>query len=168
MTSPNGNGKRQVTIYTDGSAIGNPGPGGYGAVLLYGDHRKELSGGFRKTTNNRMELLACIKALKALKYPCSVILHSDSRYVVDGLEKGWAKKWQSQGWMRNKDEAAKNADLWSQLLNLCDAHQVAFEWVKGHAGNPENQLCDALANGAAQQAGLPPDNNYEQGRTGLC
>jgi ribonuclease HI len=166
MTQGSGSGKRSVTIYTDGGALGNPGPGGYGAVLLYGEHRKEISGGFRKTTNNRMELLACIEALKALKYPCCVTLHSDSRYVVDGIEKGWAKRWRSKGWMRNKEEAAKNADLWARLLSLCETHKVAFKWVKGHAGDKENERCDALANTTAMQPDLPPDTNYEQGRTG--
>lgn len=108
--------KKQVTIYTDGGAIGNPGPGGWGAVLMYGPHRKELSGGFRKTTNNRMELLACVKALEALKHPCRATLHSDSQYVVNGMSKGWAKRWRAKGWMRTDKDPAENADLWKRML----------------------------------------------------
>ena len=149
-----------ITIHTDGACLGNPGPGGYGIVLRYGDHRRELSGGYRRTTNNRMELIAAIKALQALNRPSQVILHSDSRYVVDAIEKGWAKKWQANGWRRNKRELALNPDLWQTLLELCARHQVQFRWVRGHAGNPENERCDHLAVQAAKQPNLPEDVGY--------
>ena len=149
-----------ITIHTDGACLGNPGPGGYGIVLRYGDHRRELSGGYRRTTNNRMELIAAIKALQALTRPSQVTLHSDSRYVVDAIEKGWAKKWQANGWRRNKRELALNPDLWQTLLELCARHQVQFRWVRGHAGNPENERCDHLAVQAAKQPNLPEDVGY--------
>lgn len=134
-----------VTIYTDGACSGNPGPGGYGAILMYGAHKKELSGGNPNTTNNRMELMGVITALKALNRPCQVDLYTDSQYVVNAIEKGWAKKWQANGWMRNKKDKALNPDLWQTLLDLLEVHQVAFHWVKGHAGNPYNNRCDELA-----------------------
>lgn len=134
-----------VTIYTDGACSGNPGPGGFGAILLYGEHKKELSGGERETTNNRMELMGVITALKALKRPCTVQLYTDSQYVVNAIEKGWAKKWQANGWMRNKKERAMNPDLWQELLDLLNIQQVTFHWVKGHAENPYNNRCDELA-----------------------
>ena len=149
-----------VTIYTDGGALGNPGPGAYGVVLLCSGHRKELSGGFNCTTNNRMELLACITALEALKRPCRVTLHSDSKYVVDGIEKGWADRWRANGWKRNKKDQAINPDLWGRLLDLCDKHQVTFRWVKGHAGTPENERCDQLVQAKAHESNLPDDENY--------
>lgn len=153
---------KQVVIYTDGACSGNPGPGGYGVVLLYNGNRKELSGGFRKTTNNRMELLGAIEGLRALKDRCSVRLHTDSRYVVDAIEKGWAAKWKANGWMRNKTDKAVNPDLWEQLLQLCKQHKVEFIWVRGHAGNVENERCDQLAVAAAQQPNLPVDAAYER------
>ena len=134
-----------VTIYTDGACSGNPGPGGYGAILMYGSHKKELSGGDANTTNNRMELMGVITALKALNRPCQVDLYTDSQYVVNAIEKGWAKKWQSNGWMRNKKDKALNPDLWQTLLDLLEVHQVTFHWVKGHAENPYNNRCDELA-----------------------
>lgn len=134
-----------VTIYTDGACSGNPGPGGYGAILMYGAHKKELSGGDPNTTNNRMELMGVITALKALNRPCQVDLYTDSQYVVNAIEKGWAKKWQANGWMRNKKDKALNPDLWQTLLELLDVHQVAFHWVKGHAENLYNNRCDELA-----------------------
>ena len=134
-----------VTIYTDGACSGNPGPGGYGAILMYGSHKKELSGGDANTTNNRMELMGVITALKALNRPCQVDLYTDSQYVVNAIEKGWAKKWQSNGWMRNKRDKALNPDLWQMLLDLLEVHQVTFHWVKGHAENPYNNRCDELA-----------------------
>lgn len=134
-----------VTIYTDGACSGNPGPGGYGAILMYGQHKKELSGGDPNTTNNRMELMGVITALKALNRPCQVDLYTDSQYVVNAIEKGWARKWQANGWMRNKKDKALNPDLWQTLLDLLEVHQVAFHWVKGHAGNPYNNRCDELA-----------------------
>ena len=134
-----------VTIYTDGACSGNPGPGGYGAILMYGSHKKELSGGDANTTNNRMELMGVITALKALNRPCQVDLYTDSQYVVNAIEKGWAKKWQSNGWMRNKKDKALNPDLWQMLLDLLEVHQVTFHWVTGHAENPYNNRCDELA-----------------------
>lgn len=134
-----------VTIYTDGACSGNPGPGGYGAILMYGSHKKELSGGDANTTNNRMELMGVITALKALNRPCQVDLYTDSQYVVNAIEKGWAKKWQANGWMRNKKDKALNPDLWQTLLDLLEVHQVTFHWVKGHAENPYNNRCDELA-----------------------
>jgi ribonuclease HI len=157
--------KIKVVIYTDGGCINNPGPGGYGVVLLFGKKRKELSGGYRHTTNNRMELMACIEGLKTLKYTCSVNLYSDSQYVVNGIKKGWAKRWKRKGWMRNQIEPAENADLWAQLLDLCDTYSVAFNWVKGHAGNRENERCDQLAKQAANKKKLLPDIPYETGQT---
>ncbi|MEB3886569.1 ribonuclease HI [Lyngbya sp. CCY1209] len=154
-------GLKQVTIYTDGACSGNPGKGGYGAVLMFGPHRRELSGGFRRTTNNRMEIMAAIAALEALKYRCAVTLHTDSKYLVDAIAKGWAKKWRNNGWRRNPKEWAKNPDLWAQLLDLCDRHQVQFVWVKGHAGVEENERCDRLAVAASREENLPPDPGYE-------
>ena len=136
---------KSVTIYTDGACSGNPGPGGWGVVLLYGTHRRELSGGHPSTTNNRMELTAVISALSALKEPCRVDLYSDSRYVIDALQKGWAVKWKRNGWMRNKSDPALNPDLWETLLSLTQTHDVTYHWVKGHASNPENNRCDQLA-----------------------
>ena len=153
--------RKHVTIYTDGGSLGNPGPGGYGVVLKYNGHRKELSGGFQRTTNNRMELLAAIKGLEALKEPCAVTLYSDSQYVVKGITLGWAERWRAKGWMRNKKDKAKNVDLWSRLLERCEKHTVEFVWVRGHAGNPENERCDELVKAAAQQEDLPPDLGYE-------
>ncbi|MGE0084769.1 MAG: ribonuclease HI [Desulfococcaceae bacterium] len=153
---------KKVTIYTDGGCLGNPGPGGYGSVLLYEKHRREISGGFRLTTNNRMEILACIAALEALKYECDVTIYSDSKYVVESIEKGWAKRWKSNGWKRNRTDKAENPDLWERLLALCEKHRVKFEWVKGHAGTPENERCDQLAKEAAMRGSLPEDKNYAQ------
>jgi len=153
-----------VTIYTDGACLGNPGPGGYGVVLLSGDHRKELSGGFRLTTNNRMELTAAIQGLVALKKPCRVRLLSDSQYVVNSVNKGWARRWRANNWYRNKKDKAENPDLWEQLLSLCGKHQVEFIWIKGHDGDLENERCDVLAVQAAQLPGLPPDAVYENSR----
>jgi len=154
-----------ILVHTDGGCRGNPGPGGYGAVILDGEERTELALGFRLTTNNRMELMACIVALEALKAPSDVVLHSDSRYVVNGMSKGWAKKWRANNWMRTKQDAAENADLWAKLLDLCDFHRVQFVWVRGHAGHEENERCDALATGAADGADLVEDHAYAQGRT---
>ena len=155
----------KVVIYTDGGCIGNPGQGGYGAVLLYGEHRKEFSGGYRLTTNNRMELMACIVGLRALKKECKIVLHSNSQYVVNGITKGWAKRWKANHWMRNKEDRAENSDLWMQLLKLCDQHEVEFVWVRGHAGSPENERCDRLSVAAARQGNLPADEFYERSRT---
>jgi len=146
---------KEVILYTDGACSGNPGPGGYGVVLLYSDsrgnvHRKEFSEGCTQTTNNRMEIMGVIKGLEALKAPCIVTLYSDSRYVVDAIEKGWAIRWRQNNWMRNKKEPALNVDLWEHLLGLLAHHQVTCHWVKGHADNPENERCDALARQAIE------------------
>ena len=136
---------KTVTIYTDGACKGNPGPGGWAAVLKLGDVEKEISGGEPSTTNKRMELTAVISALQALKYPCVVELYSDSKYVIDALSKGWARNWKRKGWMRNAKEKALNPDLWEKLLNLVDIHDVHYHWVKGHATNKYNNRCDELA-----------------------
>ena len=149
-------------MYTDGGCRpSNPGPGGYGVVLLYEDHRKELSGGYRLTTNNRMEIMAAIIGLETLKIPCNVTLHSDSKYLVDAMSKGWAKKWQAKNWQRNDKEKAKNPDLWQRILDVAARHKVRFVWVKGHAGIAENERCDELATLAAQQPNQPADEGYE-------
>ena len=153
--------KKEVTIYTDGACTGNPGPGGYGVVLMYVEHRRELSGGYRRTTNNRMELMGPIKGLEVLTQSCHVVLHSDSQYVVEGIEKGWAKRWRENGWMRNRRDQAINPDLWRRLLDLCEKHEVEFRWVRGHAGDPENERCDQLAVQAAHRENLPLDDGYE-------
>ena len=152
---------KHVTIYSDGACRGNPGPGGYGVVLLYANHRKELSGGYRRTTNNRMELTAPIIGLKALKERCRVTVYSDSEYVVKAMTEGWAHRWRVNGWKRNKREKAINPDLWAQLLLLCEQHDVEFRWVRGHAGDPGNERCDQLALQATQQTALPIDSGYE-------
>ena len=136
---------KKVTIYTDGACSGNPGPGGWGAVLIYGGHRLEMSGGERQTTNNRMELIAAIEAMSRLNQPCEVELWSDSRYLVDGLEKGWAKSWRSRGWKKKDGSPALNPELWERLLELCEKHDVTLRWVKGHAANEENNRCDEMA-----------------------
>jgi|SRR5215475_1856969 len=154
---------QRVNIYTDGACIGNPGPGGYGVVLLYGKHRKEISGGFRLTTNNRMEIFAAIAGLRALKSKCDVTIYSDSQYVVNAIMKGWVRRWEAKGWMRNKTDRAVNIDLWEQMLDLLDnQNKVDFVWVRGHAGNRENERCDQLAVSAAMKQGLPIDEGYEK------
>ncbi len=150
-----------LIIYTDGGCINNPGPGGYGVVVLNGEGRKEFSGGYRRTTNNRMEILACIVGLQALEKPSRVTLYSDSRYVVDAVTKGWARKWRSRNWTKGDGNPALNSDLWEKLLKLIDYHDVQFVWVKGHAGTTENERCDQLANTSARQEGLPADRGYE-------
>lgn len=152
---------KTVDIYTDGACSGNPGSGGYGAVMLYNGARKELSEGYRRTTNNRMELLAVIKALEALKERCRINLYSDSKYVVDAVTKGWAKKWQANGWKKADKSRALNTDLWERLLALLDYHDVTFIWVKGHADNVENERCDFLARSAIEGGNLIEDKNYE-------
>lgn len=136
---------KKINIYTDGACKGNPGPGGWGAILCYNGKEKELSGFEAETTNNRMEITAVIKALEALKESCEINLYTDSQYVCNAIDKGWAKKWQKNNWMRNKNEPALNKDLWEKLLNLLDAHTVKLNWVKGHAGHPQNERCDKLA-----------------------
>jgi ribonuclease HI len=150
-----------VTIYTDGACIGNPGPGGYGVVLLHQGDRQELSAGYRLTTNNRMEMMAAIAALEALTNPSVVTLYSDSQYLINAMEKGWAKKWQANGWKRNAKEMAKNPDLWERLLKLCQEHKVKFIWVRGHSGNTENEKCDRLAVAASRQPNLLSDEGYK-------
>ena len=136
---------KTVTVYTDGACSGNPGPGGWGAILEFMGHEKELSGGEANTTNNRMELTAVIRALEALKEPCAVELYSDSKYVIDALEKGWAESWRKRGWIKSDKKPALNPDLWDILLNLTQKHEVHYHWVKGHATNPKNNRCDELA-----------------------
>ncbi len=153
---------KHVAIYTDGAASGNPGPGGYGVILEFQGKRKELSGGYRRTTNNRMELLAAVVGLEALKERCQVTLYTDSAYLVNAINEGWAQRWRAHGWMRNKNEPALNPDLWERLLRLCEQHEVHFVWVKGHAGHPENERCDQLAQEAAQGINLPVDTAYER------
>lgn len=154
----------QVTIYSDGACIGNPGPGGYGAVLLHGGKRKEISGGFRRTTNNRMELLGAIEALELLTRPCAVTLYTDSQYVCDSVSKGWAARWRANGWIRNKKkDFAINHDLWGRLLDLCATHAVTFRWVRGHSGIKENERCDQLAMQAALNNPSQVDEPYESG-----
>ena len=150
----------QVIIYTDGACHGNPGPGGYAAILIHGEKQKELSGGFKKTTNNRMELMAAIKGLESLKDSWDVTLYSDSQYLVRSMTEGWVEKWQANGWKRNKKDPALNVDLWKQILILCFKNDVKFVWTKGHAGHPENERCDVLANEAAEQSDLPEDKVY--------
>ena len=152
---------KKVTIYTDGGCSPNPGPGGYGIVLIYGEQRRELSGGYRTTTNNRMELTAAIRGLQALKEPCDVTLFSDSQYVVNGITKGWARRWKSKGWIKSDKRPAENIDLWEDLLNLCETHTVRFEWIRGHNGHAENECCDRLAGDASRRQNLPIDSVYE-------
>ena len=157
---------KEVTIYTDGSSKGNPGPGGYGAVLIFQDRRKELSAGFQLTTNNRMELLGVIEGLKALKSPCKVDVYSDSKYVVDAFNKGWLRSWQKNGWKKKDKKPVLNPDLWKMVVALIKdkEHQVRFIWVKGHANNPENERCDQLAVKAAEGSNLLVDTEYEKSK----
>lgn len=136
---------KKITIYTDGACSGNPGAGGWGAILKYNGYEKEISGGNKLTTNNKMELLAVISALELLKEPCQVDLYSDSKYVIDSITKGWAAGWKSRGWKKADKSPAKNIELWEKLLNLLQIHNVTFHWVKGHADNPYNNRCDELA-----------------------
>ncbi len=136
---------KSVEIFTDGACSGNPGPGGWGTILRYGEHEKELSGGDAETTNNRMELTAAIMGLSSLKESCDVTLYSDSKYLIDAIDKGWVYKWKENGWMRNKKDKAQNTDLWEKLLSLLEKHKVTLVWVKGHDGHAENERCDRLA-----------------------
>ncbi len=149
-----------VTIYTDGACLGNPGPGGYGVVILRDGRRSELSGGYRRTTNNRMEIMAAIVALESLEERCQVTLYSDSEYLVKAMARGWAQRWRQDDWKRNRRQNALNPDLWERLLRVCEHHEVEFRWVKGHAGSAENTRADRLAMTAAQQPGLPDDEGY--------
>jgi len=149
-----------ISIYTDGACSYNPGPGGYGAVILYKQLRKEISQGYRLTTNNRMEILAAVAALEVLKEPCEVKLYSDSRYLVDAIEKGWVMRWKNNNWMRNKKDKAVNVDLWQRLMPLLSKHSVSFIWVKGHSNNKENEHCDGLARKAIEGE-LLEDSEYK-------
>ena len=151
----------RVTIYSDGACLGNPGRGGYGSVLLFGDKRKELSAGFRRTTNNRMELLGAIAALEALTKPCEVVLWSDSQYVVHALTKGWLDGWQKRGWRTSSKEPVKNQDLWQRLLRAVEPHEITWQWVRGHTGDVENERCDVLAVAAANGPDLADDPGFD-------
>ncbi len=142
---------KHVDIYTDGACSGNPGPGGWGAVLVYGERERELSGGEAHTTNNRMELTAAIRALEALREPCDVLLTTDSKYLCDGLDKKWAEGWRRRGWKKSDGSPALNQDLWERLLTLCSTHRVTLSWIRGHAGHEYNERCDRLAVAAAEQ-----------------
>ena len=153
---------KQVTIYTDGACSGNPGPGGWGAILCWGVHEKELSGAERETTNNRMELTGVIRALEALKEPCEVALYTDSQYVANAMTQGWAAGWRARGWKRSNKEPALNPDLWARLLELCETHAVTFHWVKGHAENPYNNRCDQLAVTARERITEESDRQMEE------
>ena len=153
--------KGKLLVYTDGGATPNPGPGGYGVVIRNKEKRKELSGGFRLTTNNRMEILACIKGLESLTEKSNVVLFSDSQYVVNAIEKGWAKNWRAKNWKAPKGELRRNHDLWKKLLSADEKHDVEFRWVKGHAGNMDNERCDQLASQMAKRKKLPIDEGYE-------
>ncbi len=155
--------KKIVEIHTDGSSLGNPGPGGIGIVMQSGSKKKEISEGYRLTTNNRMELLAAIKALEAMKSDkYKIVLRTDSKYLADAVEKGWARKWEANGWKRNKKDKALNPDLWERLLDLLDEYDVDFRWVKAHAGNELNERCDFLAKQAAESENLKIDVEYEK------
>lgn len=154
----------EVTIYSDGGALRNPGPGGYGIVQIYNGTRKEMSGGYNLTTNNRMELMGCIVALRNLEQKGKpVTLYTDSSYVVNGISKGWALKWRKNGWIKSDNTPAINPDLWGELLNLIEGLNITFKWVKGHAGNQFNERCDQLATAFAMKTGLPTDTGYKKG-----
>jgi ribonuclease HI len=140
---------KRIQLYSDGACSGNPGPGGYGVILKYNEHVKEFSAGYKSTTNNRMEMMAIIVGLESLNEICQVDVYSDSKYIVDAVNQGWALKWEANNWKRNKKEMAKNIDLWIRLLDLLEEHKVTMNWVKGHAGHPENERCDKLAVAAA-------------------
>ncbi len=152
--------KKTVMLFTDGACSGNPGPGGFGTILQYNGHELELSGGFRQTTNNRMEILAVITGLERLKEPCKVLVYSDSKYVVDAVNEGWVYGWKKKGWVKSNKEKALNPDLWERLLSAMARHEVTFNWVKGHDGHPENERCDALAVAASAGNNLPEDTEY--------
>ena len=151
---------KKIQIYTDGGSIGNPGPGGYGVIIKYKEKVKELSGGYKLTTNNRMELTAAIIGLSSLKERCEVTLYTDSQYLANGINEGWAERWKEKGWKRNKKDKAENIDLWDKLLNLISQHEVKIEWIRGHAGHPENERCDKLVREAAAKKHLPEDEGY--------
>jgi ribonuclease HI len=148
---------KKVEIFTDGACSGNPGSGGFGVILRFNGVEKELSGGYKNTTNNRMEIMGAIAGLEALKEPCEVTLTTDSQYLVNAIEKGWVYKWKANGWMRNSKEEALNRDLWERLLKVMEKHSVRFQWIRGHAGHAENERCDRLAVLAASKGDLPED-----------
>lgn len=149
---------KQVEIYTDGACSNNPyGNGGYGTIIVDREERRELSGGFQHTTNNRMEMMAVIAGLEALEEACAVTLYSDSQYIVNSINKAWVYRWKANNWMRNKKDPALNVDLWKRVLNLCETHNVTFQWVRGHSGHPENERCDQLAVAALRGDDLPFD-----------
>lgn len=152
--------RKEVVIYTDGSCIENPGPGGYGIILCYNNREKEISGGYKLTTSSRMEIMAAIVGLKALKFPCFVTIYSDSTYLVNSMTEGWVYKWKANDWWRNRRERVANIDLWNKLIDLCEQHIVKFEWLKGHDGHYGNEKCDMLAKNAATRSNLPPDDGY--------
>lgn len=156
---------KQVDIYTDGACSGNPGPGGFGVLLIFGVHRRELSGGFARTTNNRMELAAAIAGLEALKEPCAVSLYSDSSYLVNAVNNHWLERWQSNGWRKADKKPVLNSDLWRKLAELISLHEVEFIWVKGHVSNVNNNRCDELARNAASGKNLPEDQELMSGVT---
>jgi len=161
---------KEVVIYTDGGARGNPGPGGYGAIVTFGKFRKELKGAFDHTTNNRMELMAVISALEVLKESCAVTIHSDSKYVVDAMLKGWLQGWKKRGWKKSDKKAVLNQDLWRRLDAVASEHEAAWKWVKGHAGNPLNERCDELVHEAIDEGNLVVDQGYldqQAGEEGL-
>ncbi|MBQ4133811.1 MAG: ribonuclease HI [Desulfovibrionaceae bacterium] len=154
---------KQVALFTDGSCLGNPGPGGWAAILRFRQIEKELAGGFSATTNNRMELFAALQGLQALKEPCDVELYTDSRYLANAIENKWLEGWRKNNWKTAAKKPVKNQDLWEQLIPLLQRHQVTFRWVKGHAGHPENERCDCLARQWAAKAALPPDPGFDPG-----
>ncbi len=143
---------KKIDIYTDGACSGNPGPGGWGAILRYGNHQKEISGSENNTTNNRMEITALIKALEIVKEPCNIKVYTDSKYVCDSITKGWALSWKNKGWKKSDGKPALNSDLWEKLLSLINIHNVEFTWIKGHNGHIENELCDKLATNAIKKS----------------
>ncbi len=151
---------KEVTIYTDGACSGNPGKGGFGVVLNYMGKKKEISKGYKCTTNNRMEIMAALAGLSALKEPCRVILYSDSKYLVDSVNKGWIASWQKNGWKNSKKEKVKNRELFEELIELMNIHEVEYRWVKGHDGHSENERCDYLATSAAKSENLEEDTGY--------
>ncbi len=153
---------KDIILHTDGACLGNPGPGGWAAVLRYKEHLLELSDGYNPTTNNRMEVLAAVEGLRALNEPCRVQLYTDSRYLRDAVEKNWLKGWQRNGWLTAAKKPVKNQDLWQQLLPLLEKHQVTLHWIQGHAGTPDNERCDVLAKNAAQGKALPKDPGYPE------
>lgn len=152
---------KNVEIYTDGACTGNPGKGGFGAVLIYNGNEKQISRGYRKTTNNRMELMAAIESLRLLKEPCNVTLYSDSKYLTDAINQKWLMSWQKNGWKKSDKKSVLNTDLWTELLKLIQVHNVTFVWVKGHAGNRYNEICDSLAVEAYNNRAECIDECYE-------